>query len=86
MAGGRPSGSVGTLPWSVSILKSEAGIWKHHCGGSLIDENFVITSAHCTEDKHLKMRFGDRDLGSASDNTEVQVAFNGRVIAYTKGA
>ncbi|KAM6216920.1 chymotrypsin-like elastase family member 2A [Rhynchocyon petersi] len=34
-------------PWQVSLQYSSSGQWRHTCGGSLIDNNWVLTAAHC---------------------------------------
>eukprot|EP00795_Rhopilema_esculentum_P012491 gene12491-3174_t len=47
-----------TWPWSVALLK----FGFHHCGGSLIDNQWVLSAAHCFEnDKHLEVVLGEHD-------------------------
>uniref|UniRef100_A0A8D0B5R9 Peptidase S1 domain-containing protein n=1 Tax=Salvator merianae TaxID=96440 RepID=A0A8D0B5R9_SALMN len=40
---GGQSAADGSWPWQVSILKNS----EHHCGGSLIDKQWVLSAAHC---------------------------------------
>nr|AUI10835.1 putative PQM protease precursor [Zoropsis spinimana] len=44
------NGSVaqpGKYPWMVSIQENVNGNWKHICGGSILNENWIVTAAHC---------------------------------------
>ncbi|XP_065106434.1 chymotrypsin-like elastase family member 2A [Paramisgurnus dabryanus] len=34
-------------PWQISLQILDDGSWKHYCGGSIIDTNWVMTAAHC---------------------------------------
>ncbi|VDI11038.1 Hypothetical predicted protein, partial [Mytilus galloprovincialis] len=36
-------------PWQVSvqIKRTENGNFTHECGGSIIDQSWVLTAAHC---------------------------------------
>nr|AUI10834.1 putative PQM protease precursor [Anyphaena accentuata] len=37
----------GAYPWMVSIHESFKGKWGHVCGGSILNENWIVTAAHC---------------------------------------
>ena len=47
IVGGRPATS-GEVPYIVSLQRSGwAGGFSHSCGGSILNENTIITAAHC---------------------------------------
>ena len=41
----------GTAPWQVSLQIRRNGQWFHSCGGSLIHPSWVLTAAHCVDDR-----------------------------------
>ena len=50
--GGRIVGGIkaemGEFPWQVSWQrKNYAGSYSHSCGGSILNENWILTAAHC---------------------------------------
>ncbi|CAL8277487.1 unnamed protein product [Lota lota] len=50
-------GKKGESPWQVMLLNHKGDF---HCGGVLIDENWVLTAAHCLSKSHrFKVRLGD---------------------------
>ena len=56
-------------PYMVSLQqRNENNIWEHNCGGVLIDENWVLTAAHCVvgkKESSLKLILGEQDLESS---------------------
>ena len=44
-------------PWSVAIVwQDDNGNWKLHCTGSLLNENYVLSAAHCFDPDQLAAR------------------------------
>ena len=45
----------GQFPWHVAIDQiSESGALSRHCGGTIVNERFILTAAHCFVGKKLK--------------------------------
>lgn len=36
-----------SVPFQVSLQQLHRGRWYHFCGGSVFNENTIITAAHC---------------------------------------
>lgn len=37
----------GQYPWHAGIHYVQDGVWKYHCGGTILNEQSIITAAHC---------------------------------------
>uniref|UniRef100_A0A3P8USD0 chymotrypsin n=1 Tax=Cynoglossus semilaevis TaxID=244447 RepID=A0A3P8USD0_CYNSE len=55
-------------PWQVS-LQDYTGF--HFCGGSLINENWVVTAAHCNVRTSHRVVLGEHNRSSGSENVQV---------------
>ncbi|CAB1325723.1 unnamed protein product [Coregonus sp. 'balchen'] len=67
---GGEMGKKGESPWQALVLNARG---KFHCGGVLIDENWVLTAAHClTSSLRFSVRLGDYERYKL-EGTEVTV-------------
>jgi secreted trypsin-like serine protease len=56
---------IGEFPWQISLQLVTAETARHVCGGSVINENWVLTAAHCVyglSEKMLSVVAGKNDL------------------------
>ncbi|XP_043114293.1 chymotrypsin-like protease CTRL-1 [Puntigrus tetrazona] len=78
VVGGNPVDITYLWPWQVSIQTSKG---KHFCGGSLINENWILTAAHCSvQPGNDYVVLGQHDLGS--NNEAIQVKKITKVITH----
>lgn len=75
----------GEFPWMVDVLQQEQGQNMHHCGGSLIHENVVLTAAHCVDGKDLNtlmIRAGEWDSQTTDEIFEHQDRYVAQMIVH----
>merc|ERR1711874_100956 len=68
---------VNEYPWQVGLTyRGLQGWFRPRCGGSLINDRYVLTAAHCTAGQSttsMEVWLGDHDLRTDSETTTVQM-------------
>ena len=46
---GGSNADISDYPWQVSLQRRSGSGWYHICGGSIIDNRWIVTAAHCVD-------------------------------------
>uniref|UniRef100_A0A3P8T9H1 pancreatic elastase II n=1 Tax=Amphiprion percula TaxID=161767 RepID=A0A3P8T9H1_AMPPE len=57
-------------PWQVSLQSDSSGRWSHVCGGTLISSEWVLSAAHCINDRYnYRVELGKHSLKVTEEGT-----------------
>ncbi|KPM11130.1 serine protease-like protein 10 [Sarcoptes scabiei] len=62
----------GQYPWMISLMLNN----RHHCGGSLINENWILTAAHCVyhvDQTRFQVKLGGHFRNKESEPTSITI-------------
>lgn len=76
IVGGSPA-PIGAYPWQISIgISNVPSSIGHSCGGSVINERYIVTAAHCvdgsTQPSGLQITYGTNILSLANKTSAVE--------------
>ncbi|XP_065581578.1 serine proteinase stubble-like isoform X2 [Artemia franciscana] len=79
----------GAWPWQTSVRRTSFFGFSstHRCGGTLLNEQWVITAAHCVEDlllTQIRIRLGEYDVSSLTEEFPVVERTVTKKIVHTK--
>ncbi|GAB6029252.1 peptidase domain containing associated with muscle reproteinration 1 [Chamberlinius hualienensis] len=82
---------LGKWPWQVAIYSPDGDSWRLRCGGTLLNENWIVTAAHCVSEKKIskvldtsifRLYLGKHFLNSSLDDSEVKVFAAKKIIMH----
>ncbi|XP_031327726.1 CLIP domain-containing serine protease 2-like isoform X2 [Photinus pyralis] len=59
--------SIFDYPWMALLGYKEGDDVKFRCGGTIINENYILTAAHCFQEKPVVVRLGEHNIDTPID-------------------
>lgn len=57
-------------PWQISLQSDSSGRWRHVCGGTLISSEWVLTAAHCINERYnYRVELGKHSLKASEEGS-----------------
>ncbi|XP_048873187.1 elastase 2 like [Brienomyrus brachyistius] len=71
-------------PWQISLQYLNNGEWRHTCGGTLISSDWVLTAAHCINNRNTyRVALGKQNLKELEEPGSVNIAA-GKIVVNEK--
>ncbi|XP_028266460.1 chymotrypsin-like elastase family member 2A [Parambassis ranga] len=60
-------------PWQISLQSDSSGRWRHVCGGILISSHWVLSAAHCINNRYnYRVELGRHNLKTSEEGSVVR--------------
>ncbi|XP_052074215.1 chymotrypsin-like serine proteinase [Mytilus californianus] len=79
---GGSNADISEYPWQVSLQLRSSGSWYHICGGSIINNNWAVTAAHCVDGSSTSTLRIAAGMTQLSDTSRTHPSYSGSAAGY----